>query len=279
MSVFSDTVCSLGEGPFWHPTRHQFFWFDILGNKLLTWTHEKGEHAWSFDEHHSAAGWIDADTLFIASETGFWRMNLNTGARDKVADLETDNPITRSNDGRADPYGGFWIGTMGKASEPRAGAIWRYNRGEVRKLFDGITVSNSICFSPDATTAYFTDTWNKRIDQVHLDEDGWPVGEVRTFVDLKEDGLNPDGSVVDAEGNLWNAQWGAAQVACYGPDGVLKDQLGFPATQISCPCFGGEDLQTLYVTSAAVGVNGPQDGMTFAVHTHAKGQREHQVIL
>ncbi|NRB04445.1 MAG: SMP-30/gluconolactonase/LRE family protein, partial [Rhodobacteraceae bacterium] len=274
MSIFSDTICALGEGPLWHPTRGQFFWFDILGCKLLTRT-EAGEKAWSFDEHVSAAGWVDDDTLIMASETALWRFSLIDGARSKLVELEADMPAKRSNDGRADPQGGFWIGTMGKDAEPHAGSIYRYYRGELRKLFDRITVSNSICFSPDGTTAYFADTFNRRIDMVRLDAQGWPQGDVTTFVDLKEDGLNPDGSVVDAAGNLWNAQWGAAQITCYDPTGAFKDQIGFPATQISCPCFGGDDLQTLYATSAAVGMTGAQDGMTFAVHTSVKGQAEH----
>ena len=279
MKVFSDTVCQLGEGPLWHPTREQFFWFDILGNRLLTKVDDT-EQQWDFEEHFSAAGWVDTDTLFMASETAFWTFDINSGGLTRVTDLEADNPVTRSNDGRADPYGGFWIGTMGKVFDPRAGAIWRYYRGEVRRLYDGITVSNSICFSPDGGTAYFADTYNRRIDKVRLDpRDGWPVGEVETFVDMKADGLNPDGSVVDAEGNLWNAQWGAAQVACYAPDGMLKDQVGFPASQISCPCFGGAELDVLYATSAAVDVEGEAEGMTFVTRPGAKGQAEHQVIL
>jgi len=100
--IYDDTICQLGEGAFWHPIREQFFWFDILGKRL----HTKGKH-WQFDDYVSAAGWIDRDHILIASSKAL---------------LEADIPANRSNDGRADPQGGFWIGTMGLNAEPAAGA-------------------------------------------------------------------------------------------------------------------------------------------------------------
>jgi sugar lactone lactonase YvrE len=277
MEVFSDTVCSLGEGPLWHPERGALFWFDILGNRLLS----KGEteQVWEFDEHVSAAGWVDHDTLLIASETGLWRFDIPSGDQEFVAGLEIENPATRSNDGRADPQGGFWIGTMGKAHEARAGAIYRYYRGEVRRLFGDITIPNSICFSPDGRTAYYTDTVSRRIHRVALDDAGWPTGTTEIFVDLRAEALSPDGSVVDATGNLWNAQWGASRVACYSPEGTFLRAVAVPASQSSCPAFGGPDLRTLFVTTAAVGRDDAQGGMTFSEDIGVTGQREHQVIL
>lgn len=277
MDVYSDTVCQLGEGPLWHPERNALFWFDILGNTLFC----KGEteDAWGFDEHMSAAGWVDRDTLLIASETALWRFDIPTGEQEFLVGLESDNPVTRSNDGRADPYGGFWIGTMGKEAEAYAGAIYRYYRGEVRRLFDRITIPNSICFAPDGRRAYYTDTMSRRIKTVALDDEGWPTGKPSIFVDLRAEELNPDGSVVDAAGNLWNAQWGAGRVACYGPDGTFLRAIDLPASQTTCPAFGGADLTTMFVTSAAQGVDEPQGGMTFAAQIEVTGQREHQVIL
>ena len=279
MEVFSDTICTLGEGPLWHPERKQLIWFDILGMRLFF----KGETGdiggWQFDEYVSAAGWVDQETLLMASATGLWRVNIDTGARKCIARLEADDPTTRSNDGRADPFGGFWIGTMGIEAEPHAGAIYRYYRGELRQLFDRITISNSICFSPDAMTAFFTDTFSRRIHKVALDADGWPAEEPEVFVDLRKDALNPDGSVVDAAGNLWNAQWGASRVACYAPDGTLLTWVNVPASQASCPAFGGADGSTLFVTTAADGVDEPQAGMTFVAEMDVQGQFEHRVIL
>lgn len=277
MDIIDDHPCALGEGPLWHPERNALFWFDILGKTL----HCKGDARshWRFDEYVSAAGWVDRDTLLLASATGLWRFDIASGTRDLLAPLEGDKPDTRSNDGRADPQGGFWIGTMGVNAEPEAGAIYRYYRGELRQLFDDITISNAICFAPDGQAAYFCDTVTRQIQKVALDAGGWPKGAPEVFVDLRRDALNPDGAVVDAQGNLWNAQWGAGRVACYAPDGALVRTVAVPATQTTCPAFGGADLSTLFVTSAADGLEDAKAGMTFAVPLGIKGQREHQVIL
>ena len=277
MQVFSDIACALGEGPLWHPERRELFWFDILGKML--YRKGKTEDSWGFDEHVSAAGWVDRDRLLIASETALWQFDVTTGAQEFLVGLESDTAMTRSNDGRADPHGGFWIGTMGKAAEPYAGAIYRYHRGRLEQLFDKITVSNSICFSPDGKIAYFADTFTRRIQRVELDEAGWPVGRPEVFVDLRPEGLNPDGSVVDGLGNLWNAQWDASRVACYAPDGAFLRAVAVPARQTTCPAFGGADMKSLFVTSAAQDVDEAQGGMTFVTELDVMGQCEHQVIL
>ena len=273
MQIYDDRPCELGEGPLWHPLRQELFWFDILQKRLLSKT-----QSWNFEEHYSAAGWIDSEQLFLASETGLWTFSIATGAREKVAGLEADNPVTRSNDGRADPYGGFWIGTMGKDAEAYAGAIYRYFKGEVRVIAPRITVSNSICFSPDGLWAYFADTESRRIQRLRLDENGWPKGDPEVFQDLRQDELNPDGSVVDAEGRLWNAQWDAGRVACYDQDGFVE-AITVPTARATCPAFGGDDLETMFVTSAAVGQNDAAAGKTFSCSPGIKGQAEHQVIL
>ncbi|MEP3299676.1 MAG: SMP-30/gluconolactonase/LRE family protein [Pseudoruegeria sp.] len=278
--LFDDRKASLGEGPLWHPLRKQFFWFDILGKQLCSRVGDT-PLTWQFDEYVSAAGWIDQSRLLIASQTKLFSFNVDTCESIDVAPLEAKDSRTRSNDGRADPWGGFWIGTMGINAEYEAGAIHRYYKGELRLLFPEITISNSICFSPDRLYAYFVDTDIGIIQRQTLRPDtGWPTGPAEDWLDLGADGLNPDGSVVDANGNFWNAQWGAGRVACYNPGGTLLRTVSFPATQTSCLAFGGEDGTDLYVTTAAVGL--PDEapaGQTFVIKDLTKGQTEHQVIL
>jgi sugar lactone lactonase YvrE len=279
--LFDKRIHHLGEGPLWHPQRQQLFWFDILAHRLCSQLDGK-ELSWQFDECVSAAGWIDLNTLLIASETGLYRFDLDTSAQQLVCELESDNPLTRSNDGRADPWGGFWIGTMGKSAEPNAGAIYRYYRGELRKLVAPITISNSICFSPDRRFVYFTDTPSGIIRRQCLDaETGWLTGSPQAFIDLTAEGLAPDGSVVDVDGNLWNAQWGAGRVACYSASGKFVRAIELEARQVTCPAFGGVDLDKLFVTSACEAMDrpGPQDGAIFVVDSATKGQAEFQVIV
>ena len=270
VSVFDDRACFLGEGPMWHPLRQQFFWFDVINKKLLS--RESGAQGfsgrqllWQFDEHVSAAGWLDRDHLFMASETSLSRFNISTGHREIVTPLDAGNPITRSNDGRVDPQGGFWIGTMGKSAEAEAGAIYRFYRGELRRIYDRISIPNSICFAPDGTLAYFTDTPKQIIFRQPLDSKGWPRGDYEPFIDLRAENRFPDGSVVDAEGALWNAQWGSARAARYLPDGRFDVAVSVPGIHSSCPAFGGSDLRTLLITSAQEHIEKPtpHDGVTY----------------
>ncbi len=277
-AIFSDTLCTLGEGPLWHPERGQLFWFDILGKRLLT-RDAAGERRWDFTECVSAAGWVDRDRLLIASETALLLFDVETGARETVVALEADNPATRSNDGRADPQGGFWIGAMGFKAEPGAGAIYRFFRGELRRIVDRVTIPNAICFAPDGRSACYTDTPTGRILRQPLDPAGWPTGDPSVFLDLSREDFGPDGAVIDAEGCLWNAQWGAGRVARYAPDGRLLSAWPVPTPQASCPAFGGPDLTTLFVTTAAEGGLAPPAGMTFRIETGVTGQREHRVRL
>jgi sugar lactone lactonase YvrE len=287
VDVFDDRRCELGEGAFWHPLRGQFFWFDITGFRLLT-REDGAAREWGLGEHVSAAGWIDRDRLLIASETGLWRFDLLTGAQELLTPLSADLAHLRSNDGRADPWGGFWIGTMGKRAEERAGAIWRYWRGELRELFPGLSIPNAICFDAAREIAFFADTrpgtvWQQRLDPAT----GWPVGSPDVFLEMRQtEGNSPDGAVIDAEGRFWTAQWGAGRVACYdGRDGRFLGAESFGAVRTSCPAFGGEGLSTLFVTTAQQGMDAlaraaePLAGMTFARAIAAKGVAEPQVVL
>ncbi|MEQ8899478.1 MAG: SMP-30/gluconolactonase/LRE family protein [Roseovarius sp.] len=278
--VFDDTNCLLGEGPLWHPVREQFFWFDIDGHRLYTRTGE-GRRMWQFDEHVSAAGWVDDARLLLASETALIDFNFETGARETVCELEADNPATRSNDGRADPYGGFWIGTMGKTKEPGAGAIYRYYRGELRRLYAPWSIPNAMCFTPDGRFAYLADTPTGKVWRQALDGEGWPEGEPELFLHLPGDRYRPDGAVVDVQGNLWCAQFRHGKVSVFGPDGRALRSIAFPAERTTCPAFGGDDLQTLFVTSASLEqtVTTRHDGRTYCLRVDVAGQQEHRVIL
>jgi len=283
--VFDDRICLLGEGPLWHPDRGQLFWFDILGKRLMSRA-EDTPLTWQFGEHVSAAGWIDETRLLIASETRLMTFDLVSEEIIDLVALEADNPRTRSNDGRADPWGGFWIGTMGKNAESEAGAIYRFCRGELRQLVTPVTISNAICFAPDTPLAYYTDTATKEVMSLPLHpETGWPEGPATRVLDLRSEGLNPDGAVTDLHGTLWIAEWGSGRVSAYQPDGARITTVSAAAAQTSCPAFGGPDLTDLYTTTAAIGLTHddkaarPQSGMTFVARGVGQGRPEPRVVL
>ncbi|MEO1397546.1 MAG: SMP-30/gluconolactonase/LRE family protein [Pseudomonadota bacterium] len=249
-------ACTLGEGPLWHPLRNDLFWFDIPKGLLYSATVDGamlGE--WSFGEAASACGWVDEARLIVATASGLRHFNLETGVGEPLVAMEADNPVTRSNDGRIGPDGSFWIGTMGYGLERRAGAYYRYSNGTLHQLFDEVTVPNATCFSPDGKLAYLADTARQLIWRWELGANGAPVGEKEIHLNLRDDNINPDGAVCDAEGYLWNAQWGASRVARYDPKGVLDRVVDLPVSQPTCPAFGGTGLKTLFITSAREGLS------------------------
>lgn len=280
MSIHDDRTTLLGEGPLWHPERHELWWCDILGRRV----HGPGRsHATT--DMPSAMGWIDRGTVLLAQRGALLTLDLDSGATDHVAPLDADRPDLRSNDGRADPWGGFWVGTMGIEAEPRAGNYWRYYRGETRRLWGGVGIPNATCFHPSGF-AVWCDTqmgiaWRQDLDDAH----GWPKGDPTPFVDLSGQGRNIDGAVFDAEGTLWAAMWGEGAVVGFREGGREVGRFEFPARQTSCPALGGEGLSTLFCTSASIGLaqplaaREPDQGRTFALPTGLKGLPEHRVIL
>lgn len=279
--IYDERRCELGEGPLWHPIREQLFWFDITNRKLLS-QDASGALDWDLPQMVSAAGWIDENRLMIAGETGLSLFDITSGSLTLLAEIEADKPENRSNDGRADPQGGFWFGTMGKAEEPGAGAIYRYYRGEIRKIFNNITIPNAICFPPQGSFAHFADTFTGKVMKVTLDAEGWPNAAPEVFLDLSGEGLNPDGAVIDAAGIMWLAQWGAGRVAAYGPDAAFLRAVYFATAHTTCPAFAGD---LLYCTTAQQGLSPqdrldqPQAGKVLRARNVAQGQSEHQVIL
>jgi len=279
--LYDDHACHLGEGPLWHPLRAQLFWFDIIGKRL----HCDDGNSWQFDRHVSAAGWIDQHHLLIASEAELFKFNLDTSDYTEICALEEDDPDTRSNDGRADPWGGFWIGTMRKDNPVNGGALYRYYKGELQELYAPLSIPNGLAFAPDKSCAYWADTRAAKVFRVALDADGWPNAAPELFLNLAEQGLNPDGSIVTADGSYLNAQWGAGRIARYNPDGEFIEAFDFPTDHITCPAIGGADLTTLFATSARQGLapnrlaQQKDAGKTFAMPTDIKSLPEYQVQL
>lgn len=282
--VYDTTRCLLGEGAFWHPERGQLFWCDILSNRVLSRS-DGALHGWRFERPVSCLGWVDRNSLLVATDTDLTLLDVETNRRERIVDLEADNSKTRGNDGRADPQGGFWVSTMGIDQMVGAGALYRYYRGELRRLKGGMSAPNTICFTPDHRHAYFSDTPTQMVMRWRLGTDGWPEGEPELWLDLRGTDLNPDGGICDADGNVWNAQWGAGRVACYGPDGEFRHAVAVPATQTTCPALGGPDFSTLFVTTAAAGLSETDlarvqgNGQTFFQEIDVRGQAEHRVVL
>ena len=283
-----DSQCQLGEGPIWHAGRQQLFFFDINEQTLFAVTTD-GEIAdsWLFNETVAAAAIIDNDTLALATESGLKEFDLATGGMNRINEIEADNPVTRTNDSRVHPSGAFWIGTMTKSEqEAPVGSVYHYRAGTLTTLKSGIKIPNATCFSPDGRIAYWADTPTKKIMQCPTDPaTGLPIGDWTLFADVAEGRGYPDGAVVDSEGYLWNAKWGGACVVRHAPDGSVDRIVEVPVSQVTCPAFGGPDLKTMFITTAAKNLSPEQlaaekhAGSLFAIAVDVAGQPEPFIVL
>lgn len=256
--VAVDAGDTLGEGVLWCARRETVYWTDIARARL--WEYRPADasvRAHAMPERlGSMALCEDPDLLLLAlaSRLAFYR--LSTGECTPICEIEAGLP-TRANDGACDREGRFVFGTLHEPrdGEPRRalGAFYRLDADlRLERLpLPNVAIANSVAFSPDGRTLYFCDSPTRRILRCAY---GDTLGAPETFVDLADDidaaGGVPDGSSVDAEGALWNAQWGLRRVVRYRADGRTDRVLAMPCSQPTRPVFGGADLRTLYVTSA-----------------------------
>ena len=271
----------LGEGIIWSQSCSGVFWTDILGKTFWRFDPET-QHGRSYrlDERLANFAMLSDDTMVAGFASGLAYFNLQTGERRPIAAIEPDLPTTRLNDAKLDRQGRLIFGTMDEnpnGSEP-IGQVWSYDGHQApRVLFGGVRISNSIAFSPDGRLMYFADTPTRRIDVFDYDPLTGTPSNRRPFVECDAKGGYPDGSTIDAEGCLWNAEWGGSRVVRYTPEGKIDQIIEVPAPFVTCCAFGGRDLKTLYITTARVGMNqadlqsAPLSGSLFAAELKISG--------
>lgn len=252
------TTCALGEGATWCARTGRLYWTDIDGARLLRYDPRTDERtSWRMPERLATfALSADPQRLLVGLATHLAFFDLTTGALRRIADIEP-GLNTRLNDGRCDRQGRFVFGTKDEAAKPQPiGGFYRLNRDlSIERLpLPAPAISNSIAFSPDGATMYFCDSPTREILACGYGADG-RIGNVRVFTRLADADGVPDGSTVDAEGGLWNAQWGGARVVRYDARGIETERVSVPVRQPSCVALGGARLGTLYVTTARVGLD------------------------
>jgi L-arabinonolactonase len=255
--LFIDARCELGEGPIWDSARACLWWTDIDGRAI--WRADPATRESQRFTPPDRVGFLaaaadgrlllgTAKALYIAQPGADGALTAS-----KLIDVEADLPSTRLNDGREDRRGNVVFGTMDEG-KPRSalGSFYQYSsaRGLRRLDLPNCRVANSLCFSPDGRTLYFTDTPTGVIRCGEYDADTAAIVNVRDFATLGPGEGHPDGSIVDADGCVWSAAWGGAVVRRFTPDGRLDCEVAVPAKNPTCPAFGDADLGTLYVTSS-----------------------------
>lgn len=247
-----DSQCTLGEGATWCASSGRFYWTDIEGKRL--WRYDPRDRtsvSFAMPERLAClALCADPDFLLLGLASRLAFFDIATGAIETITEVEAGLP-TRLNDGRCDRQGRFVFGTKHDVDQAEAiGGFYRLN-GDLsleRLPLADCAISNSIAFSPDGATMYYCDSPTRQIrvcDYPTFDND-------RVFVELQDAAGVPDGSTIDSDGGLWNAQWGGARVVRYGADGVETARVTVPTAQPSCVALGGAQLGTLYITSARV---------------------------
>lgn len=292
-----DTVTvanELGEGVIWDHANAKVWWTDIQQSKLYRYDPESRQlEQWNTPERLCCFALRqnnankEAQSLVVAFASGFAFYTPDTGQVDWLHKLESDNPGTRFNDGRTDRQGRLWAGTMVEDMDaaPYQGSLYcLHNDLNVSKSqINNLHIPNSLCWSPDGTIMYHTDTPTLTIQQYEFNTDLGGIGSAQHFVTTK-DGCYPDGSIVDAQGYLWNAQWGSNTVVRYSPDGKENLIVNVPTQQPSCVALGGKNLNLLFVTSAWQGMSDEarsqdtQAGNLFIYQTDYKGLVESEFL-
>jgi L-arabinonolactonase len=244
----------LGESPVWSERDQCLYFVDIASHRLQAYWPDGGSHeAWQFDSYTGSLAESRDGALIVALTDRVVRFDAKRGAGaidsiEPIAVLERDRPLNRLNDGRVDPWGRFWVGSMQADETASRGRLWCVTpSGGVTLHRDGIGVSNSLAFDKQRRQMYFADSPRGTIEQSTLDAAHMP--ESWKPFSRAQKGF-PDGSCVDAEGFLWNAEWAGWRVVRYSPEGHIDRVIEMPVSRPSSCAFGGPDYRTLFVTSA-----------------------------
>lgn len=254
IEIIETEACDLGESPVWDERLQALYWVDIERGKVLRWSSHGGQNAWQLPRRVGSVVLTENPTvLAVALEDVFAFLDLGTGAVEPVPMPQPIAPVTRFNDGKCDPHGRFWAGTMSeKPGRPAEAGLYCLQPDlSVTLVYSGISVANSLAWSPDGVTLYFADSPKREIVAFSLDSLGWPEqGPPSHHVSFAPDEGVPDGSVSDAAGNLWTAVWDGWKIRQTRPDGQHGDDLRLPVSRPTSCAFGGPKLCDLFVTTA-----------------------------
>jgi sugar lactone lactonase YvrE len=253
-----DAHARVGEGPVWDDVNGTLVWVDIMSNAVHRYDPAKDQdRAIDVGQPVGAAALRrDGNGLVVALRDGFGLLDEGSGQVQIVTPVEADVPTNRMNDGKADPAGRFFAGTMGFDETPGSGAMYRLDPDrQVTRLFGGVSISNGLDWSLDGSQMYYIDSPTQGVDVFDFNSaTGSLANRQRLITIAPQEGL-PDGMTVDAEGALWVALHGSGSVRRYTPDGRVDQVVRVPPTMVTCCAFGGPDLTDLYITTMSLGLS------------------------
>ena len=258
VEVVLDAHAHVGEGPVWDDRTNTLVWVDIMGQAIHVYDPTTGQDkAMDVGQPVGAAALRERGGLVLALRDGFAVLDELPGELRWVAKVEEDTPTNRMNDGKCDPAGRFWAGTMSfSGNMPAAGALYRLDPDyRVTRVVPDITLSNGLDWSLDNRRMYYIDSMTQRVDTFDFDLDSGSLTNRQTVLDIPKDEGLPDGMTLDAEGGLWLAQHGSGTVRRYLPTGEIDKVVRLPVKMATCPAFGGPDYSDLYITTMNFGMS------------------------
>ena len=251
---FIDCKNELGEGPVWCPIEEKLWWIDI-SNPHLFCADRNGQviSDWLLPKPPGSFAIREDGTLYITFRSGPALFKPKSGEITFLSVPSLDLGDTRFNDGKTDRKGRFWVGTMDKKVERSIGALYRFDGLTLLKKVDqGFTISNGIGWSPDNKTMYFADTPSRSIISYDYDLDTGNICNKKLFVQCDAGQGGPDGLTVDSEGGVWSVQFDRWCINRYDKSGKLSQVVELPVQRPTSAVFGGENFQTLFVTTATM---------------------------
>ncbi|WP_035426518.1 SMP-30/gluconolactonase/LRE family protein [Sediminibacillus terrae] len=275
-----DAKAELAESPHWDAERQQLYWVDINNHQLHVFSPREGkDETIQFDQFVSAVAMTASGNLLLAMHHGIHRWNPSSQALSLIINPEEDKPQSRFNEGKCDPQGRFWTGTMALNAEPGAASLYRMDADyTVTKMVSDVTISNGLAWSEEKNTMYYADTPTQRVDAFDYEPATGAISNRKTVIHIPEEEGAPDGLTIDEEGMLWIAQWGGSRVGRWDPDtGECLQTIELPAAHVSSCAFGGAELDELYITTAREHLTAeqlerqPHAGGIFRVKLEVKG--------
>ncbi len=276
-----DSQAQLGEGALWYAAVQQLLWVDIEGRAFHTF--DPATHRTRMVQLPARVGTVVPTVgkleVIVALQNGIFSLNLKTEQLTEVTNPLEGQADMRFNDGKCDAAGRFWVGSMHLSAQQPNGTLYRLDpNGELRPTLRGLTISNGITWSVDNETMYFIDSATGTIQSFDYELDTGTFAEGQVAVTVPAGQGLPDGMTIDEEGMLWVAHWGGSSVGRYDPHrGELIQKVDVPAPHVTSCAFGGEHLDTLYITTARKGMDEqqlgahPLSGSVFAADVGVKG--------
>ncbi|WP_171051882.1 SMP-30/gluconolactonase/LRE family protein [Alteribacter natronophilus] len=249
----------LGEGPLWCSEDERLYWVDIEGHAIYEFGYNEAEiKKYPTEKRPCALGGKKGTCRYVVFEDGLYLWDKITNKAEPVDVLDLPEGV-RFNDGKLDPWGRFWAGTMGENGQKEAGALYCWDKNGTRTtVLKNVTTSNGLAWNKKAVTMYYIDTGTRCVLKFHYDETTGAIANKEIVYTFQEEDGVPDGMTIDREGRLWVALFGGYKTAVIDPDeGTWVDSVEVPAKKVTCPAFGGPDAQDLFITTASVGLTEP----------------------